>query len=40
MPVGVNHAIEVIFHDYHFKNKVVSVAATPEEEELKRTGGK
>jgi len=30
----------VIFHDYHFKNKVVSVAATPEEEELKRTGGK
>jgi hypothetical protein len=38
MPVEVNHAIEVILHDYHFKNKVVSVAATPEEEELKRTG--
>jgi hypothetical protein len=40
MPVEVNHAIEVIFQDYHFKNKVVSVAATPEEEEeLERTGG-
>jgi hypothetical protein len=40
MPVGVNHAIEVIFHDYHIKNKVVNAAATPEEEGLKRTGGK
>jgi hypothetical protein len=27
----------VIFHDYHFKNKVVSAAVTPEEEGLKRT---
>ena len=39
MPVGVNHASEVIFQDYHFKNKVVSAAATPEEKQLKRTGG-
>jgi hypothetical protein len=31
MPVGVNHASEVIFQDYHFKNKVVSAASTPEE---------
>jgi hypothetical protein len=38
MPVGVSHASQVIFQDYHFKNKVVSAASTPEEE-LKRTGG-
>ena len=39
MPVGVNHASEVIFQDYHFKNKVVSAAAMPGKEELKETGG-
>jgi len=31
MPVEVHHSIEVIFQDYHFNNKVVSAAATPEE---------
>jgi len=31
MPAEVNHASEVIFQDYHFRNKVFSAAATPEE---------
>jgi hypothetical protein len=35
MPVEVNHASQVIFQDYHFRNKVVSVVATPEEKKKK-----
>jgi hypothetical protein len=31
MPVVVNQANEVIFQDYHIRNKVVSAAITPEE---------